>query len=270
MLKERRFTMFESLETRRMLSISLVGSRMTITGTDDADVITVTQGASPLNYVVFENGPTTLVQSNRIIKQIEVHGGKDDDTLVIDSSVTANSTLYGEDGNDTMIGGAGADKFVGGADNDTADYEFRQDNLRLSLNNIADDGKFSEGDNITTDVENIIGGSGNDVIVANTIGNTAVDNFFDGGAGDDDIRALGGNDLVFGGAGDDSLDGGLGDDTIAGNAGKDYILGGDGDDVIEANDGEVDTVIGGMGWDTVWADSGNVVDNVNAEDVFLI
>jgi len=263
--------MFESLETRRMLSISVVGARITVTGTPEPDVITIEQYGAPNKFLVFENGTTTVVESNRIVKQIVLNGVGDDDYLVVNQNISAAATLDGGDANDTLVGGGGADKFVGGDGTDTADFSSRGENLRLSLNGVADDGAFGEGDNIQTDVEDIWGGGGNDVIVGNTSGNTDVANFFSGGAGDDDIRGLGGDDLIFGGIGADSLDGGAGNDVIAGNEGSDYILGGDGDDLVEANDGELDTVIGGAGSDTVWADSGNpVVDNVNAEEVFLI
>ena len=79
----------------------------------------------------------------------------------------------------------------------------------------------------------------------------------------DQLRGLGGNDILLGGAGDDMIFGNGGDDTIDGGTGKDHLYGGNGDDTIfggAARDyiygiggakGGNDTVDGGEGNDRI-------------------
>jgi Ca2+-binding RTX toxin-like protein len=129
-----------------------------------------------------------------------------------------NDTIRGLDGNDTLDGGAGADVLEGGDGIDVADYSRRAENLRISLDGVANDGAFSkkrgsERDNVGADVENVWGGGGSDLIVGD-----ADDNVLSGGGGNDMIR------------------GGDGNDTITGGAGLDQIFGEAGDDVLYAND----------------------------------
>ncbi|MCE9578987.1 MAG: hypothetical protein K8W52_38035 [Deltaproteobacteria bacterium] len=66
-----------------------------------------------------------------------------------------------------------------------------------------------EGDRIATDVEDLIGGSGDDTIVGN-----AADNQLEGGAGADTLFGAGGDDLLDGNAGADILECGAGDGDI--------------------------------------------------------
>ncbi|ESQ88928.1 hypothetical protein ABAC460_14195 [Asticcacaulis sp. AC460] len=109
-------------------------------------------------------------------------------------------------------------------------------------------------------IENAKGGSGNDTIHGNQLGNTIY-----GGAGYDQIAGYNGNDLQFGEAGDDYLDGLLGDDTLSGGDGNDYMLGYDGNDSLtggvgnDAINGEAgnDYITGGSGNDTMYGGSGN-------------
>lgn len=75
-------------------------------------------------------------------------------------------------------------------------------------------------------------------------------NYIDGGAGDDVIAALGGNDTVLGGTGDDVVLAGTGNDVVFGNAGADRIYGEEGDDGLIGGAG-ADTLIGGAGNDTL-------------------
>ena len=72
---------------------------------------------------------------------------------------------------------------------------------------------------INADVENVNGGSGNDILTGNAVGNV-----LNGNAGNDNIK---GGDSV------DSLNGGDGDDTIAGNTGNDQIDGGAGVNTVD-------------------------------------
>ena len=129
-----------------------------------------------------------------------------------------NDTIKGLDGNDMIDGGLGADVFEGGEGIDTADYSRRSENLRITLDGVANDGAFSkkrgsEKDLVSTDVENVSGGSGLDLIVGDA-----------------------GNNVLSGGSGNDTIRGGDGNDTITGGAGLDQLFGEAGDDALYAND----------------------------------
>lgn len=173
-------------------------------------------------------------------------GGTGDDQLVGSSG---NDSLDGEAGNDELLAGAGndrmfssagADRFVGSGGVDEVNYSDRSDNLRLSLNNVNDDGATGEGDNIGADIEQITGGSGNDRIIGNGLANTLI-------GGD-------GKDTIYGGGGDDFLDGGSARDLLYGQDGNDRLDGGPGADIIDGGNG-IDSLLGG-------ADGGDEITNV--------
>ena len=97
----------------------------------------------------------------------------------------------------------------------------------------------------------VTGTGGNDLIDENYSGDPDGDKAT---AGNDIIRANGGNDTVFAGAGNDSVDGGTGNDTIFGGAGNDTLDGGTGSDTIYG-DGGTDSITGGDGADVIYGDS---------------
>jgi Ca2+-binding RTX toxin-like protein len=105
-----------------------------------------------------------------------------------------NDVLTGGDGNDTLIGGAGDDNLDGGLGTDVADYSQATAALTIALQNgspfTVDAGPF--GTDTLTNIEGIIGGSGNDSLTGD-----AADNIFVGNQG---------NDTIDGGAGVDTLD----------------------------------------------------------------
>jgi Ca2+-binding RTX toxin-like protein len=125
----------------------------------------------------------------------KLYGGDGNDVL---SGGAGNDQLFGENGDDRLIGGAGNDTINGGAGNDTVDYSYLGTALTLNLaTTTAQTVTTGESDTISN-VENAIGGSGNDAITG-----TATSNVLNGGAG---------NDTLTGGAGDDTLIGGAGTD----------------------------------------------------------
>jgi serralysin len=65
-------------------------------------------------------------------------------------------------------------------------------------------------------IENAKGGTNNDVLTGNIVGNR-----LEGGVGNDRLAGLAGNDVLIGGAGADTIIGGTGRDTLSGNAGND-------------------------------------------------
>jgi len=97
------------------------------------------------------------------------------------------------------------------------------------------------GDNTyfgTSGIDQIQGGSGNDVI--------------NGGDGDNTLGGNDGNDTITGGLGNEVISGGAGDDTIYGVGGNDTITGGTGNDVINAGpDDDVFKFSNGDGQDII-------------------
>ena len=172
----------------------------------------------------------------------QLNGGGGDDFL---SGLAGNDTLGGGAGNDDLDGGTGADIFSGGPGIDTADYSHRTENLTISIDG-ATSGAPGEGD-IIFDIENILGGSGNDSIT--------------GDSGANSINGGSGNDTIHGGAGNDTLTGGPGNDQLFGEADNDTIF---------AQDGAKDTIDGGTGTDTAQRDnSASVMDSVVNIEIFI-
>lgn len=95
------------------------------------------------------------------------------------------------------------------------------------------------------------------------------------GGGDDVVNARTGNDTVFGGDGDDLIAGGLDRDLLHGDAGADRIwggteddtlYGGDGDDTLDGG-GESDSLVGGEGDDQLsGGDDDDVMKGGNGND----
>jgi Ca2+-binding RTX toxin-like protein len=77
-----------------------------------------------------------------------------------------------------------------------------------------------------------------------------------GGAEDDLISGLGGNDTLRGGLGKDSVDGGDGADFLFGDGGDDTLNGGNDNDSLEGGDG-ADTLFGGAGLNTLRGGAGD-------------
>ena len=70
-------------------------------------------------------------------------------------------------------------------------------------------------------IENAVGGSGNDILIGNT-----VDNYLFGGSGNDYLVDNAGSDTLIGGSGNDTLVGGSGYDILTGETGNDtFVLG---------------------------------------------
>jgi hypothetical protein len=189
-----------------------------------------------------------------------VTGGPGDDYI---QGNAADNVLNGGDGNDVLDGGPGADTLVGAAGEDLVDYSSRTQPLTIDLDGqTGDDGEAGEGDTVGSDVEDIWGGSGDDVLIGNPS-----DNVFYSDAGSDEIHGLGGEDLVDYSARAQplhlSLDG-IANDGEAGEHGNietdvEDIRAGSGDDVLIGNDSDnafdggpgADQMAGGDGLDAV-------------------
>ncbi|MDP2902113.1 MAG: DUF4347 domain-containing protein [Methylovulum sp.] len=126
---------------------------------------------------------------------------------------SSEDTINGNGGNDTIDGGGDNDTIDGGAGNDTADYSSYSAIIKVALNEGGDvdvDVAGNNNDDKIRNIENIIGGSGNDSITGD-----GLDNILTGNNGTDTINGGDGNDTLDGGnAGNDIIDGGAGNDTL--------------------------------------------------------
>ena len=197
-----------------------------------------------------------------------INGNAGNDTLIINSTNIASSTLYGGQGNDIINASGDAIYINGGKGNDDIDTTGDKEHTIYG-----GDGEDSINSDSTKKLF-IDGGAMKDIITVTGISNTF--HSIDGGAGDDIITATTGEELIDGGSedgGNDTIDSAGGDDTIYGRAGNDLIKltadgttrvqGGAGDDVIEVyleHLTHVDTIKGERGTDTI-AIVGNSIDH---------
>ena len=198
------------------------------------------------------------------------------------------------DGDDTVRPGSGANDVLGGPDEDTVTYDkadLRTDPLAVSLDDVTNDGAAPQDDNIHSDVEDIVGGHGDDLLVG-----SGDPNVIDAGRGDDTILGLGGDDsfvtffdnldtgadAMFGGSGIDTVsyadrfdtgvvvrlddlpfDGQPGEndnvhsdvENIIGSENADILTGSSAENVISAGFGN-DLLDGGLGADLIDGESG--------------
>ena len=187
--------------------------------------------------------------------------------------------------NDTLVATAGGDALDGGAGLDTVDYSARPPAVVVNLT--AGTGSSSGDIDLITTVENVTGGTGNDLLTGDAAVNT-----LDGGDGDDRLRGFAGADTLLGGNGVDTVDyatffptnGRIGvvvnlaageavgdgadslvlienakgssfDDRLLGNALVNTLHGGDGNDYLLGAAGQ-DVLRGGDGADTIQARDG--------------
>ena len=187
-----------------------------------------------------------------------------------------SDVLDGGDGADKLDGGPGGDTIAGGPGIDTVDYSTRIVPVLVTFDGLANDGESNEADLLRSDLENVLGGFGNDVLVGNGLANRLIgggggdslaggvgsdwlsgeaeNDVIDGGAGTDNLVGGAGNDTLRGGADADVLAGGSGIDSLNGGLGGDVLNGGDGNDLIEARDGVADKVSCGVGYDEARVD----------------
>ena len=133
--------------------------------------------------------------------------------------------------NDILDGGLGDDLIDGGSGKDTLIFGNQDTTVSLAADQdgVAQDTGHGSDTIMTTTIENVTSGSGNDSITGNVH-----DNILDGGAGNDTLVGSYGDDELIGGFGDDTLTGGFGDDTLTGGSGNDTFVFGEifGDDTI--------------------------------------
>jgi Ca2+-binding RTX toxin-like protein len=209
--------------------------------------------------------------------------------------------VVGTAGNNTLSGAVPAGLFAGSHDRtfiglagtDTVTYATDTAGITVDLANQAGNAGIAAGDKYLS-IENITGGSGNDVLS----GDAGV-NVLSGGTGNDTLIGGAGNDTLNGGAGTDTasyagetdamfvslatgtarrgsaqalvedtltaienVTGGSGGDTLTGSAGPNQLNGGAGNDTLVGGGGN-DTLTGGDGDDTFVYNAGDGHDIIN-------
>lgn len=170
--------------------------------------------------------PATVTGAGQIVgtpRSDVIVGSSGDD--VIDGGA-GDDIICGGSGEDTVAQGSavdGADSVDGQDGTDTVDYAARSAALWVRLSEglqTPSGGKSSDGDAITS-VENVVGGSGDDILTGSGRANRLV-----GGDGNDTFVGTFGDDIEMGGPGEDTflpdwrtdggdvLDGGVGNDSL--------------------------------------------------------
>jgi hypothetical protein len=153
----------EQLEGRRFLSASVALGTLTVTGTDSADHIIITQQKK---YVLVREGShlTRFNQLSRIshVSEIIVNALGGNDRVTIVSKLSA--TVDGGDGKDLIIGGAGDDVLMGANGNDRIVGQAGNDSIsggagRDAIFAGAGDDTIDAYD---TEADKVSGGRGND------------------------------------------------------------------------------------------------------------
>jgi hypothetical protein len=119
------------------------------------------------------------------------------DTIV---GTSGDDRLRGGSGDDILAGHYGNDDMSGGDGRDSVTYADSARGVKVTIDDVADDGGPGESDNVQVDVEDVYGSPFDDVLIG-----SAADNMLDGGAGDDTLTGLGGEDDFFAGPGDDRV-----------------------------------------------------------------
>jgi Ca2+-binding RTX toxin-like protein len=211
----------------------------------------------------------------------ELHGGAGNDTIVGGSA--GDDQLFGDAGDDFLEVGFGADSAEGGDGDDRLIVANGLPGGRvldggagrdiLDLNEQSFDGttivslvqgvlRGSGGTDTVSNIEDVYGNQGADVLNADT-GN----NELRGNNGDDVLRGFDGSDTLLGGLDNDTVLGGYGDDLMAGNDGDDSVNGQVGEDTINGGAGD-DTLFGSFFDDTVNGGTGDdFIDGGSLDDI---
>ena len=144
--------------------------------------------------------------------------------------------LSGDGGDDTLDGGPGGDDLAGGPGEDIADYASQPVPLTVTIDGKANDGGPGEKDNVTQDVEDVNGGSGETTVDGNGSANKLT-----GGSGEDYADGLAGSDTLTGGGASDTLRSrdGVPDTVDCGPGPYDFAIA-DAKDVVKPSCEEVD------------------------------
>lgn len=247
--------MIREMEPRTLLAMTISAGATTldVVGTTGDDTITVSTNGT--NFFVNGNDTGFAIDGRNFIN---VNGGDGNDTITIDASLGARTSIInGGIGDDTIVGGLGSDNVIGGAGADSYNGGDGDDNFTIDANDtsIVGGNGFdqvvaavgSAGLNLVLTAGSMIdyirGSENGDTInaAASTVKVTIM-----GRGGADSITGSALDDQLFGGDDDDTIVGGDGGDTMYGEAGADSLNGGNGNDNMRID--ELDTsIIGGAG-----------------------
>jgi Ca2+-binding RTX toxin-like protein len=222
------------------------------TATVPASVTCSPAGLDRIEITLDDGGDELFVYSADV--PLTADGGAGND-LVEDLEIATGTparSFTGGAGDDffrTSATGTLASDYQGGADTDTVAYAYRTVPQSITLDDLANDGSPTEADNVHSDVENVLGGSG-----ADTITGSGGTNWLVGNEGADTIQGMGGADkLEASGCDADVLDGGAGADSLALGGNTTAQGGPDGDQILSDTGvcapGSKDDVHGGDGTD---------------------
>jgi len=217
----------ESLENRKLFAVTVTEGFpgfFEVVGDDAADNISISVS---MHDHTFTLDGTTYADVSYI--SVQANGGNDViDVNSVDGRGDIGAGILGGDGMDSIslnfdgaIWGGEGDDFV-----NLTDSFYGQ-----VLGEGGSDEIYVKGDCVSADIE---GGDGNDFI-------------------DCSNSALG--LAIFGDAGNDTIYGSEFDDQVYGGSGRDIMIGGSGNDDFYSSDGELDSIVGGNGWDILHADS---------------
>jgi hypothetical protein len=157
--------------------------------------------------------PVAVPGTGPILDRFIVRLDDGDDRVIVDDAGGSSLRLLanGGQGDDELVGGSrqdvldggiGSDVMRGGAGTDTVSYDTRTDPVAVVLAQSAGHGELGEGD-VMSAVENVIGGSGDDVLVGDD-----GPNLLDGRFGRDRLIGRAGDDTLTSGGGRTSCGGG--------------------------------------------------------------
>jgi len=286
---------FESLENRRLMSVSLntTTDLLTINGTAGNDNLAVRVEGTRLR--TSDNGVVRFFPRSEV-SRIAIFGRQGYDTIMVDMNVFLPTTLHGDapgapsafsfiDGDD-IFGGSGPDTITGGNNSGNITAGAGNDTIFT--------GPGDKGVNAGHGNDRIVNGSGQNqidggwgvdtadysasaaaVVLGNEIDLLAA-GFSPGSAGNgsesdsiigcENFRGGSGNDRIFGGSAANRLDGNGGNDQLTGGGGQDALFGGDGNDTLLARDGTADFLSGGLGTDSARRDA---LDTLNGVETIL-
>ncbi|PII39214.1 hemolysin D [Sinorhizobium meliloti CCBAU 01290] len=208
---------------------------------------------------------SVVLALNGAVDAIAAVGGTAEDTVRNIENITGgsgNDQFTGDAAANTFRGGLGADVLDGGDGSDTADYSDKTASLVVTLAGPNAATVFVGGvaEDTLRNIENVIGGSGNDVFAGD-----GLQNVFDGGAGNDTVdysasakgiavTLNGANDakVIVGNAVEDTLrnienvTGSAIADVLTGDSQANVLLGGGGGDILKGGGGQ-DTIDGSAG-----------------------
>jgi Ca2+-binding RTX toxin-like protein len=209
-----------------------------LTGGDGADTLFADPGNDTLDggnyydFVTYETAPggvnVDLANSNQqdtgplgkdTLRHFEgVKGSMYDDVL---KARNGSSGLYGQGGNDLLVGGPYTDGLDGGSGIDTVSYERATQGVSVDLGVPGKNQTTGAGDDVVTDVENLVGSPYADSLTGDDGPNT-----IDGGGGADSLAGKGGADqlLLRDGSPDQATCGAGADNVTADAKGTDAIF----------------------------------------------